>query len=59
LVQRSADRVDSLVVIITNIKRNAKFVSPPQERLSADMQHCFQCLQTNAGDRLLPDQCIV
>jgi hypothetical protein len=50
-----ASRVDSPVAIITDKERNAKFVSPTHERVSADAQYCFQCIEANAGDRLFPD----
>ena len=58
-LQRSARVSDSPVMIITDVQRNAEFVSPTHERLSVGTQQGFQCLEANAGHRLLPDQRIV
>ena len=38
-------RVDSPVMIITDVQRNAGLVSPTHERLSVGTQHGFQCLR--------------
>ncbi|MGB6589165.1 MAG: hypothetical protein WBE93_24770 [Pseudolabrys sp.] len=46
-------------MIITDVQRNAELVSPTHERLSVGTQQGFQCLEANAGHRLLPDQRIV
>jgi hypothetical protein len=45
--------------MFTDGQRNAKFVSPTQERFSTGTQHRFQCLEAKAGDWLFPDQRIV
>jgi hypothetical protein len=55
--QRS--RVYSHVMVVLDDQRHAEFASPTHERLSAGTQHCFQCLEANASDRLLPDYRIV
>jgi hypothetical protein len=47
------------LVMFTDDQRNAEFVSPAQEPLSAGTQHCFQCLEAKAGDWLFADQRIV
>ena len=52
-------RVDSPVMIITDGQRNAEFVSPTHDSLLAGTQHCCQCLEADASDRLLQDQRIV
>ena len=52
-------RVGSVVMIITDGQRNAKFASPTYEHLSAGTQHCCQCLDADASGRLLQDQRIV
>jgi putative SOS response-associated peptidase YedK len=53
----AASRVYSHVMAVSD--RNAEFVSATHERLSAGTEHCFQCLEANAGDWSLPDQRIV
>ena len=57
--QTERSRVDSPVMIITERKRNAEFVSPMHDLLLAGMQHTCQYLDADASDRLLPDQRIV
>jgi hypothetical protein len=46
-------------MINTFVQRNYEFVSPTHERLSAGVQLCFQRLEANASDRLLPNHRIV
>ena len=48
-----------MIMSIADEQRNAKFVSPAQERVPAGTQHCFQCLEAKAGDWLFADQRIV
>ena len=52
-------RVRGLVMIITDVQRNAELASPSYDHLSASMQHCCQCVEADASDRLLRDQRIV
>jgi hypothetical protein len=46
-------------MIITDGKRNAKFVGPVHKCLSVGAQDRCQSLEAYTHDRLLPDQCIV
>ena len=54
-------RVDRsvMIMIIADEQRNAKFVSPAQERVPAGTQHCFERLEAKARDWLFADQRIV
>ncbi|MGA8626115.1 MAG: hypothetical protein WB686_15460, partial [Pseudolabrys sp.] len=56
-VEKIAER--PRIMITTDDQRNAEFVSPTYDSLLARSQHCCQCPEADAGDRLLQDQRIV